>query len=99
MPRAVGAQDRPHPRAVRFEEGLGAVVQGLNSGDRHLAGAEPRRDEEAEAVEDGLDVDLADAFQRVRQVLHICAVDSPRTARPLLPRRGLATEESAGGGA
>ena len=40
---------------------------GLNGRDRHLRGVEPDPDEAAEAVDHGLDVDLADAFQRARE--------------------------------
>ena len=48
-----------------FEERQRVVVQDLNGGDRHLRRVEPSPDEAAEAVEHGLDVDLADALQRV----------------------------------
>ena len=50
-----------------LEEGQRVVVQDLNGRDRHLRGVEPGPDEAAEAVQHGLDVDLADALQRARE--------------------------------
>ena len=43
------------------------VVQDLNGGHRHLGGVEPGPDVAAEAVQHGLDVDLADPLQRARE--------------------------------
>ena len=61
---AVVAEYRLHLRDVHLEEGQHVVVQDLNGGHRHLRCVEPGPDEAAEAVQDGLDVDLAHALQR-----------------------------------
>ena len=64
---AVVAQDRPDLYAMLLEERQRVVVQNLNGRDRHLRGVEPGPDEAAEAVQYGLDVDLADPLQRARE--------------------------------
>ena len=43
------------------------VGQNLDGGHRHLRGVEPSPDVAAEAVQHGLDVDLADALDRPRE--------------------------------
>ena len=53
------------------------VVQDLNGRDRHLRGVEPGPDEAAEAVQHGLDVDLAHALQRVPAKKVSTATSSP----------------------
>ena len=64
---SVVAQDRPDLYALLLEEGQHVVVQDLDGGHRHLRAVEPGPAEAAEAVQHGLDVDLADALERTRE--------------------------------
>ena len=65
-----------HPGASS-KKGSSVVVQDLDRGHRHLRGVEPRPHVAAEAVQHGLDVDLAHPLQRARR---------RRCPRPRAPR-------------
>ena len=64
---AVVAQDRLQLHAVLCKEGQRVVVLDLNGGHWHLGSLEPWRQGAADAVQHGLDVDLADFLQRARK--------------------------------
>lgn len=60
---AVVAQHRADPGIVRLEEGQHVVVEHMNGRDGQLVGVQAPPGVAAEAVDDGLQVDLADAFE------------------------------------
>ena len=74
---SVVAQDRVDLHSVLLEEGQRVVVQDLNGRDRHLRGGGPGPDDAAEAVQQGLDVDLADALRI--PTMPITSSDKPMT--------------------
>ena len=61
---AVIRQHGFYPYGVLFEERQHIVIQDMDSGDRHLARVQPAKSKTAEAVDDGLQINLADAFER-----------------------------------
>ena len=64
----VVAQDGPDLYTLLLEEWQHMVVQDLDGRDRYLARVESGPDVAAEAVEHGLDVDLADALEPAKKV-------------------------------